>query len=163
MFPTSYVSNDTVKRNRHQCIISRKVDAKNPWNARQTNTLIYGNQGDESRHVASHSRLPHPVVGTLREPVSPAPLEAPHRTRTTLPPAALAGPFIHIAIPAEARIQRGVPRQPHPGPPLLQWVNDTFGLPIALFYRAVVDLLVDDEEQGEETAAELSGNTLTLT
>ena len=141
------------------------MDAKNPWNARQTDTLIYGNQGDESRHVASHRipNSPHPVVGTLRETVRPAPLEAPHRTRTTPPPAALAGPYTPIAIPAETRIQRGVPRQPHPGSPLLQWVSDTFGLPIALFYRAVVDLLVDDEEQGEETAAELSGNTLTLT
>ena len=56
-----------------------------------------------------------------------------------------------------------MPRQPHPGLPLLQSVSDTFGLPIALFYRAVVDVLVDDEEQGEETAAELSGNTMTLT
>ena len=58
MCPKPYVSNDTIKHNRHYCIISRKVDAKNPWNARQTDTLVDGRQSDESRHVAPH-RIPY--------------------------------------------------------------------------------------------------------
>ena len=100
MFPKSDVSNDTVKRYRHQCIIPRKVDAKNPWNARQTDTLIYGNQGDESRHVASHRipDSPRPVVGTLREPVRPAP---PRRT---------------VTAPARTRHQQRLPARSSPSP-----------------------------------------------
>ena len=58
----------------------------------------------------------------------------------------------------EARIQRGVPRQPHPGPTLLQWVSDTFGLPIALLSQPTADVSVTTSSylEGELTTSPAS-------
>ena len=48
-------------------------------------------------------------------------------------------------------------------PSLLNWLSSQFDVPIGLFFSAVLDVIVDGNKHTEETDANLSGDTVTLT
>ena len=75
---------------------------------------------DEPPLPPSHSRLPQPAVGAIRDSDHPEPLEVPSRssgTLTPLPAPSLAGPHIPTVLPAKAGIQVRVAGRPHLQPP----------------------------------------------